>query len=208
LYLYLTKNGDDGAVLAGETFLQMRNKLGAKILSKEANHVAAILGLPIATPWIVRAVRVCRYPKPLGLLVALIVLAFATTTLQAQIPTPTQQQELNKAVRPASNLETYRQPVIMCTVGRTGFLGNAGRQAATIERTVALLAYVVLGGILFGSEGDMFRKMQIAAAGFGADAIIVRGSGTTVHSRDGITVDQTQTVSNYWDHPKTNAIAI
>ncbi len=101
-------------MLAGETFLQMRNKLGAKILSKEANHVAAILGLPIATPWGSFArLRVCRYPKPLGLLVALIVLAFATTTLQAQIPTPTQQQELNKAVRPASDLETYRQPVIM-----------------------------------------------------------------------------------------------
>jgi hypothetical protein len=147
--LYVTKNADDGTVLDGETFLHMRNKLRAKILSNEADQVAAIFGLPIATPAIVRAVRACRYPKPLGQLVALIMLAFATTTLQAQIPTPTQQQELNKAVRPASNLETYRQPVITCTVGRTGFL-NAARQAATIEMVVALgVAYIVLGGVIF-----------------------------------------------------------
>jgi hypothetical protein len=58
-----------------------------------------------------------------------------------------------------------------------------------------------LGGI-FASEGDMFRKMQMAAAGLGADAIIVRGSGTTIQSRGGITVVQTQTVSNYWDYQK------
>ena len=36
-----------------------------------------------------------------------------------------------------------------------------------------------LGGI-FASEGDMFRKMQMAAAGLGVDAIIVRGSGTAI----------------------------
>jgi hypothetical protein len=64
-----------------------------------------------------------------------------------------------------------------------------------------------LGGI-FASEGDMFRKMQMAAAGLGADAIIVRGSGSTIQSRGGVTVVQTQTVKNYWDYPKTNAIAI
>ena len=64
-----------------------------------------------------------------------------------------------------------------------------------------------LGGI-FASEGDMFRKMQMAAADLGADAIIVRGPGATVQSRGGITVVQTQTVSNYWEYPKTNAIAI
>jgi hypothetical protein len=64
-----------------------------------------------------------------------------------------------------------------------------------------------LGGI-FASEGDMFRKMQMAAADLGADAIIVRGSGTTVQSRNEITVVQTQTVNNYWDYPKSNAIAI
>ena len=64
-----------------------------------------------------------------------------------------------------------------------------------------------LGGI-FASEGDMFRKMQMAAADLGADAIIVRGSGTTLQSRNGINVVQTQTVNTYWDYPKTNAIAI
>jgi hypothetical protein len=50
--------------------------------------------------------------------------------------------------------------------------------------------------------------MQMAAADLGADAIIVRGSGTTLQSRNGITVVQTQTVNTYWDYPKTNAIAI
>ena len=64
-----------------------------------------------------------------------------------------------------------------------------------------------IGGV-FASEGDMFRKMQMAAASLGADAIIVRGSGTAVQSRGGITVVQTQTVSNYWDYPRTSAIAI
>jgi hypothetical protein len=64
-----------------------------------------------------------------------------------------------------------------------------------------------LGGV-FASEGDLFRKMQMAAAGLGADAIIVRGSDTTIQSRGGITVLQTQTVNNYWDYPKTSAIAI
>lgn len=66
-----------------------------------------------------------------------------------------------------------------------------------------------IGGV-FASEGDMFRKIQMAAAGLGADAIILRGSGTgtAVQSRGGITVVQTQTVSNYWDYPRTHAIAI
>ena len=36
-----------------------------------------------------------------------------------------------------------------------------------------------LGGI-FASEGDMFTKMQMAAAGLGAGAVIVRGSRTTI----------------------------
>jgi hypothetical protein len=65
-----------------------------------------------------------------------------------------------------------------------------------------------LGG-LFASEGDMYRKMQMAAAGLGADAIIVRGSGTTIQSGNGgVTVVQSQSVNNYWEYPKTNAIAI
>ena len=38
----------------------------------------------------------------------------------------------------ASGTETYRLPVITCTVGSAGFLGNAGRQAGTIEMVVAL----------------------------------------------------------------------
>lgn len=64
-----------------------------------------------------------------------------------------------------------------------------------------------LGGV-FASEGDMLRKMQMAAAGLGADAIIVRGTGTTIRTAEGVTVVQSQTVNNYWDYPKTSAIAI
>ena len=64
-----------------------------------------------------------------------------------------------------------------------------------------------LGG-LFASEGDMYRKMQMAAARLGADAIIVRGAGTTINSGNGVTVVQSQSVNNYWEYPKTNAIAI
>lgn len=64
-----------------------------------------------------------------------------------------------------------------------------------------------LGGV-FASDGDMYRKMQMAAAGLGADAIIIQGSGTTVQTGTGITVVQSQSVNNYWDYPKTSAIAI
>jgi hypothetical protein len=102
--------------------------------------------------------------------------------------------------------------------GHTSSDGRAPLQKGSFEHVVILFEppqrpYEQIGivssiGGIFGSEGDMFQKMQMAAAGLAADAIIVRGSGTTVHSRDGITVVQTQTVSNYWDYPKTNAIAI
>ena len=64
-----------------------------------------------------------------------------------------------------------------------------------------------LGG-LFASDGDMYRKMQMAAAGLGADAIIVQGIGTTVQGGNGVTVVQSQSIKNYWDYPKTSAIAI
>ena len=65
-----------------------------------------------------------------------------------------------------------------------------------------------LGGV-FASEGDMYHKMQMAAAQLGADAVIVRGAGTaTVKSQGGVTVVQTQEVKTYWDYPKTSAIAI
>jgi hypothetical protein len=78
----------------------------------------------------------------------------------------------------------------------------------TPQRPYEQIGIVSSPGGIFAREGDMFRKMQMAAADLGADAIIVRGTGTTIQSRGGITVVQTQTVSNYWDYPKTNAIAI
>lgn len=64
-----------------------------------------------------------------------------------------------------------------------------------------------LGGV-FASEGDMYRKMQMSAARLGADAIIVRGESTVVNTGSGVTVVQNQTVKNYWEYPKTSAIAI
>ena len=64
-----------------------------------------------------------------------------------------------------------------------------------------------LGGV-FASDGDMYRKMQMSAARLGADAIIVRGTGSVVNAGSGVTVVQNQSVNNYWDYPKTSAIAI
>lgn len=64
-----------------------------------------------------------------------------------------------------------------------------------------------LGGA-FASDGDMFRKMQMAGADLGADAIIVRSDSATVSTGSGVTVIQNQVTKNYWDYPKTSAIAI
>ena len=65
-----------------------------------------------------------------------------------------------------------------------------------------------LGG-LFASEGDMYRKMQMAAAGLGGQMrLLLEGAGTTVQSGNGVTVVQSQSANNSWDYPKTNAIAI
>jgi hypothetical protein len=64
-----------------------------------------------------------------------------------------------------------------------------------------------LGGA-FASDGDMYRKMQMSAARLGADAIIVRGASSVVNTGSGVTVVQNQSVNNYWDYPKTSAIAI
>jgi len=64
-----------------------------------------------------------------------------------------------------------------------------------------------LGGA-FASDGDMYRKMQMSAARLGADAIIVQGTGSTINTSNGVTVVQNQTVKNYWDYPKTSAVAI
>ena len=76
------------------------------------------------TTGVFRAV-VSRYLKPLTLLFALIMLAFATATLEAQSRTAMQLQEFNTAVQPASTFETYRQPVITM-VDRGGLIGNEG----------------------------------------------------------------------------------
>jgi len=64
-----------------------------------------------------------------------------------------------------------------------------------------------LGGV-FASEGDMYRKMQMAAADLGADAVVVREKGATVQNTGGVTVVQSQEVRNYWDYPKSHGIAI
>jgi hypothetical protein len=64
-----------------------------------------------------------------------------------------------------------------------------------------------LGG-LFASDGDMFKKMQMAGADMGADAIIVRSDAPQIVGGTGNTMVQTQTTKAYWDYPRTSAIAI
>ena len=98
----------------------------------------------------------CQSPfipqKARNRLFALIMLVFATATLEAQTLAPTQLQ-------PATRFETYRQPVIP-TVGRSGFIGHEGPHAVTIETVVALgVAYVVLGGIILALAAS-FRLLS------------------------------------------------
>ena len=140
-------------MLDGVTFLQMRHKPQAKILSNEAGYITAILGRPMGTPGIECASRVSWYPKPL-LLVALAALVFAAAGLQAQLPDPiASPRKLSDPVRPT-------QPTITCTTGRAALIGNSGRQAATVEMVVALgVAYVVLGGAMFASVAS-FRLLS------------------------------------------------
>ena len=115
----------------GETFVQMRIVLDTRIHMNAPGHGAPAFGLPMRTTGVFRAV-VSRYPKPLTLLFALIMLAFATATLQAQSRAAMQLQEFNTAVQPASRFETDRQPVITI-VDRAGLIGNEGPHAVTIE---------------------------------------------------------------------------
>ena len=128
----------------------MRIVLGTRILTNALGQAAAAFGLPMGTPGVFCAV-VSRYPKWLTVLFALIMLAFATATLEAQSLAPTQLQEFNTAVHPASRFETY---------GRAGLIGNEGPHAVTIETVVALgVAYVVLGGIIFALAAS-FRLLS------------------------------------------------
>ena len=146
---FLTKTVDGG------TFMQMRIVRGTKILTNAPGQTAAAFGLPMGTLGF-RAV-LCRYLKPLTVLFALMV--FATATLEAQNLAPTQLQEFNTALQPATRFETYRQHVI-AAVGRSGFVGHEGPHAVTIETVVALgIAYVVLGGIILALAAS-FRLLS------------------------------------------------
>ena len=145
---FLTKTVDGG------TFMQMRIVRGTKILTNAPGQTAAAFGLPMGTLGF-RAV-LCRYLKPLTVLFAIIVLVFATATLEAQTLAPTQLQEFNTAVQPATRFETYRQHVIAAA----GFIGDEGPHAVTIETVVALgIAYVVLGGIILALAAS-FRLLS------------------------------------------------
>jgi hypothetical protein len=149
--IYLNPNGDGVALLADEegnmldgvTFLQMQDKLRARILANEAGLIATIFGRLIGAPGIKCASRPSWHPK---LLVALAALAFAVMGLQAQLLDPIAlPRKLSDPVRST-------QPAITCTTGRAALIGHAGRQAAIIEMVVALGgAYVVLGGVMFAS---------------------------------------------------------
>ena len=85
---FLTKTVDGG------TFMQMRIVRGTKILTNAPGQTAAAFGLPMGT----LGFRACCAAKPLTVLFALIVLVFATATLEAQTLAPTQLQEFNTAV--------------------------------------------------------------------------------------------------------------
>ncbi len=66
--LYLTEEGGlvdgDGEALDRDTFIRMREELGARILTNAPGKVAKALGFPGGdAAGIVRAVRVSRYPK-------------------------------------------------------------------------------------------------------------------------------------------------
>jgi hypothetical protein len=66
--LFLTENGrlidEDGEVLDRETFIRMREELGARILTNARGKVAQVLGFSGgAAGGIVRAVKITRYPK-------------------------------------------------------------------------------------------------------------------------------------------------
>jgi hypothetical protein len=158
---------EDGEVLDEETFQQMRIALGARILTNEPDKIAAASP---ETPGIECAVRVSRYPRPL-LLVVLIALIFGATGLHAQLVTPL-------ASPPGlSDVVRLTQPAIMCTVGRAGFIGHAGRQAATIEMVVARgVAYVALGGAIFALVAS-FRLLGDNVDSFFA-VLIPKPSGT------------------------------
>ena len=148
---FLTKTVDGG------TFMQMWIVRGTRILTNAPGQTAAAFGLPMGTLGF-RAV-LCRYLKPLTVLFALIVLVFATATLEAQTLAPTQLQEFNTAVQPATRFETYRQHGI-AAVGGSGFIGHEGPHAVTIETVVALgIAYVVLGGIILALAAS-FRLLS------------------------------------------------
>ena len=145
---FLTKTVDGG------TFMQMRIVRDTRILANAPGQTPAAFGLPMGTLGF-RAV-LCRYLKPLTVLFALIVLVFATATLEAQTLAPTQLQEFNTAVQPATRFETYRQHVIAAA----GFIGDEGPHAVTIETVVALgIAYVVLGGIILALAAS-FRLLS------------------------------------------------
>ena len=70
--LYLTEDGrladEDGEVLDRTTFIQMREELGARILTNPRGKVAHALGFSGGgAAGIVRAVKVSRYPKTVGI---------------------------------------------------------------------------------------------------------------------------------------------
>ena len=71
--LYLTEDGrlvdEDGEVLDRDTFIQMREELGARILGNAPGKVTQVLGFSGGgAAGIVRAVKVSRYPATAGVL--------------------------------------------------------------------------------------------------------------------------------------------
>jgi hypothetical protein len=102
--------------------------------------IAAALAAPAESPAIGRTIRFSRYCRAL-VLAALVAFLFVSTGLQAQLVNPSP---------PGFSETRTTQPVITCTAGRAGFIGDAGRRTTTVEMVVARgLAHVALGGAIF-----------------------------------------------------------
>jgi hypothetical protein len=170
--LYLTTahpaTQDEHAVLLdktvdGETFMQLRIVRGTRRLTNALVQAAVAFGLPRGTSGVFRAL-LSRYPQLLTVLFALIMLPFATVTLEAQLLAQTQLQEFNTAVQPATRFESYRKPVIPM-VGRSGSISHEEPHGVTIETVVALGVYVVFGGIILALAAS-FRLLGDKVASF------------------------------------------
>jgi len=71
------------------------------------------------------------------------------------------------------------------------------------------IGYVSAIGGVFANEGEMYQKMQMKAAGLGADAIILQpAAGAATKPADNATHTQSVVVTNAALYPRNTALAI